>query len=100
MNVPKASHFGGVWERQIRTVRSVLNPLMRNNSTRLDDESFRTLMCEVESIVNSRPLIVDNLNDPHYLSPLTPNHLLTMKTKVLLPPPGNFQTKERYSKKR
>ena len=100
MNVPKASHFGGVWERQIRTVRSVLNPLMRNNSTCLDDESFRTLMCEVESIVNSRPLTVDNLNDPHSLSPLTPNHLLTMKTKVLLPPPGNFQTKERYSKKR
>jgi hypothetical protein len=100
MNVPKASHFGGVWERQIRTVRSVLNPLMRNNSTCLDDESFRTLMCEVESIVNSRPLTVDNLNDPHSLSPLTPNHLLTMKSKVLLPPPGNFQTKERYSKKR
>jgi hypothetical protein len=100
MNVPKASHFGGIWERQIRTVRSVLNPLMRNNSTYLDDEAFRTLMCEVESIVNSRPLTVDNLNDPLSLSPLTPNHLLTMKTKILLPPPGKFQTKEIYSKKR
>lgn len=25
MNAPASSHIGGVWERQIRTVRSVLN---------------------------------------------------------------------------
>ena len=27
MNVPSASHMGGVWERQIRTVRNVLSSL-------------------------------------------------------------------------
>ena len=27
MNVPHASHMGGVWERQIRTVRSVLEAM-------------------------------------------------------------------------
>ena len=100
MNIPKASHFGGIWERQIRTVRSVLNSLMQKNTTCLDDESSRTLMCEVESVVNSRPLTVDSLNDPNAPSPLTPNHLLTMKTQVVLTPPGVFQTKEEYSKKR
>ena len=30
------------------------------------------------------------LNDPKSLEPLTPNHLLTMKNKTLLPPPGNL----------
>ena len=31
MNVPAASHMGGVWERQIRTVRSVLFSLLASN---------------------------------------------------------------------
>lgn len=31
MNVPSSSHMGGVWERQIRSVRSVLSPLLQNN---------------------------------------------------------------------
>ena len=35
MGVPEARHFGGVWERQIRTVRNFLNALMRKNSTSL-----------------------------------------------------------------
>ena len=52
MNVPKASHMGGVWERQIKTVRCVLEALMQKNGTCLDDESFRTSICEVDSIVN------------------------------------------------
>ena len=55
MNVPAASHMGGVWERQIRTVRSVLTSILATNGAQLDDESLRTLMCEAESIVNSRP---------------------------------------------
>ena len=79
MNVPAASHNGGVWERQIRTVRSVLFSLLASNGSQLDDESLRTLMCEVESIVNSRPLTVNQLADPDSPAPLTPNHLLTMK---------------------
>ena len=53
MNVPDASHMGGVWERQIRTVRSVLGPLLDNHGSQLDDESLRTLMVESEAIVNS-----------------------------------------------
>ena len=45
MNVPAASHMGGVWERQIRTVRSILIHLLEQNGTQLDDESLRTLLC-------------------------------------------------------
>ena len=98
-NPPVSSHMGGVWERQIRTVRSVLSGLLMEHSGRLNDESLRTLLTEVEAIVNSRPLAVDNLND-ETTEPLTPNHLLTMKLKVLLPPPGEFQKADIYLRKR
>jgi hypothetical protein len=100
MNVPAASHMGGVWERQIRTVRNVLDALLKDHGTQLDEESLRTLMCEAESIVNSRPLTTDNLTSPNGTEPLTPNHLLTMKSRVLLPPPGEFQRADIYLVKR
>ena len=100
MNVPAASHMGGVWERQIRTVRSILSSLLSNNGTQLDDESLRTLMCEAEAIVNSRPLTTNHLSDPDSPEALTPNHLLTMKSKVLLSPPGKFEPADMYARKR
>lgn len=70
-NVPSASHMGGVWERQIRSVRNVLEALMRDHGTQLCDEGLRTLMCEAAAIVNSRPLSVQNINDPMSPEPLT-----------------------------
>ena len=100
MNVPAASHMGGVWERQIRTVRSVLTSILATNGAQLDDESLRTLMCEAESIVNSRPLTVNSLSDPSSPQPLTPNMLLTMKTKILTSPPGTFDPTDMYARKR
>ena len=96
MNVPTASHMGGVWERQIKSVRNVLDALLRKNGAQLDDESLRTLMCEAEAIVNGRPLTVDSLNDPDSLTPLTPNHILTMISKIILSPPGVFQYADKY----
>ena len=57
-------------------------------------------MCEAAAVLNSRPLTVENLNDPLSLEPLTPNHLLTMKTNIVLPPPGEFQKADLYSRKR
>ena len=100
MNVPSASHRGGVWERQIRTVRSILGSLMDQAGSQLNDESLRTLMCEATAIINSRPLTTENLNDPNSPEPLTPNHLLTTKSKIVLPPPGEFQRADLYLRKR
>ena len=99
-NVPAASHMGGIWERQIRSTRRVLDTLLYQSGRQLDDESLRTLMHEAAAIINSRPLTVSDLNDPTYPTPLTPNHLITMKSKVLLPPPGNFQNADLYARKR
>ena len=98
-NVPHASHMGGAWERQIRTVRSVLRPLLENHGSQLDDDSLHTLFYEVMAIVNSRPLTLTDINDP-LADILTPNSILTMKSKVVLPPPGNFVKEDIYLRKK
>lgn len=49
-NSPAASHQGGIWERQIRTVRRILGALLKEQT--LTDDSLQTLLCEVESIIN------------------------------------------------
>ena len=98
-NAPTASHMGGVWERQIRTVRSVLSALLEKNGRQLNDEALRKFMCEAEAVMNSCPLTTDSTTSPVSLEALTPNHLLTTKTRVVLPPPGVFQAADHYSRK-
>ena len=73
-NPPSASHFGGVWERLIRSVRKILYSLLRDQPGHLNEESLTTLFCEVEAILNNRP-ITKLSDDPHDLDALTPNHL-------------------------
>ena len=98
-NPPDASHMGGVWERQIRTVRTILSSLMKSLNEVLNDEGFHTLIKEVECIVNSRPLSPENVSDPSS-EMITPNHLLTLKTKAVLPPPGTFTHSDIYCRRR
>ncbi|KAL7872550.1 hypothetical protein SRHO_G00075330 [Serrasalmus rhombeus] len=100
MNAPCSSHAGGVWERQIRTVRNVLRSTIALSSDKLNDASLRAFLYEAMAIVNSRPLTVDNLTDPDSLEPLTPNHLLTQKSNKALPPPGEFIREDMYGRKR
>ena len=99
-NVPAASYQGGIWERQIRTIRNVLSGLLGSTVRKLDDELLRTLMAEVMAIVNNRPLSTDNLLDPTSLIPLTPNNILTAKSNIILPPPGTFDRTDGYLRKR
>ena len=98
-NPPAASHMGGVWERQIRTIRSVLTNLLNKHPCRVNTSELRTLFYECMSIVNSRPLSVENLYDPHS-RPITPNHLVTMKSEVIVSPPGHFSEPDIYARKR
>lgn len=78
--------MGGVWERQIRSVRSILLSLAGQQI--LDDERLSTLFCIVESIINGRPLTKLS-DDPRDMSPLTPNDLLLLRSGPSLPP-GHF----------
>ena len=74
---PLAPHMSGVTERQVGTLKRVFRAILPKVS-HLTDETLSTFFCEVENIVNGRPLtkLSNDIND---LSPLTPNVLLTMK---------------------
>ena len=94
-NVPEASTHGGVWERVIRTIRKVLNALMTEQV--FTEETLTTLLCEVEAIVNSRPLtyVSGDKGDPQQL---TPNHLL-LAGGLLSVPVGVFRAEDLYAKR-
>ena len=85
-----------MWERCIRTVRKVLRALIKEQV--LDEESLSTLMCEVEAIVNGRP-ITKLSDDPRDLEPLMPNHLLLLQAGPAVPP-GIFSKQDCYNKRR
>lgn len=94
-NPPAASHHGGVWERLIRSVRQVLNSTLHQQC--IDDEGLHTLFCEAEAILNNRPFSTVS-SDPYDLEPLTPNHILLLKSKPILPP-GLFQRSDLYARR-
>ena len=98
-NPPYTSHAGGVWERMIKSVRNVFDALMKEHSNRLNEEQLRTFMTEAEAIVNSRPLTVENLQDPES-APISPMQLLTLKSRVVMPPPGTFVREDIYCRRR
>ena len=91
-----ASHMAGVWGRQIRSARSILSSLLRSHSSSLYEESLNTLFAEVEAIINSNPLVVETINDTNSEVALSPSDLLTMKSKVVMSPPGVFGTPDLY----
>ena len=72
-NPPSAPHMGGAWERLVRSVKEILTAIMKDRV--LTDPQLYTLVTEVESTLNSRPLthFSDDVTD---LEPLTPNHIL------------------------
>ena len=76
-----------------------MNSLLKTYGTSLSDESLQTLLVEVEAVVNSRPLTTDVMNDVTSLALLSPMNLLTLKSKVVMPPPGNFVSPDQYSRK-
>ena len=72
--------------------------LLRGQCISLDDESLQTLMCEVEQILNNRPLTPAS-EDPHDLDVLTPNHLLLRRANDSFPP-GVFIPADSYVKRK
>ena len=96
-NPPHASHFGGVWERQINTIRRVLDAMFAElGKTQLTHKLLVTLMAEVVAIVNARPISALP-SDPQ---PLSPAMLLTMKTRPAGPPLGQFLRPDIYARRR
>lgn len=67
LNVPSASHMGGIWERQIRTARNILSVLLDQCGSQLNDKSLQTFMTEVDAVVNSHPLQESQESSYHHL---------------------------------
>ena len=91
--------MGGNWEIMTRTVRNTVSALLVKNDQQLNDELLRTLMTEVEAIINSRPLTYIDTTTPDSLEPLSPSQILTLKSNVVLPPPGNFVPQDIYCRR-
>ena len=77
----------------------ILSSLLKTHGGSLTNESLQTLLVEVETVVNSRPLTTETINDVTILIPLSPINLLTMKSKIVKPPPGVFTSPDKYSRK-
>ena len=72
-NPPISPWMGGAWESLIKSVKKALKTITRDRL--FTEESLHTFLCEVESIVNQRPLTPSS-DDIRDYEALTPNHVL------------------------
>ena len=93
---PHSPHTGGHYERLIGICKRTMRGLLKQ-PVRLTDEILTTLLCEIESIVNGRPIskLSSHKDD---IMPLTPNHLLLLREGPTLPP-GKFDESDQYRKR-
>ncbi|XP_026480148.1 uncharacterized protein LOC113386588 [Ctenocephalides felis] len=81
-NPPFAPHFGGIWEANIKSVKTHLFKVIGLQI--LSYEEFNTVLNQIEALLNSRPLCWLS-NDPSDPQPLTPAHFLMQEPLSDLP---------------
>ncbi|XP_060865555.1 uncharacterized protein LOC132941464 [Metopolophium dirhodum] len=72
-NPPSAPHFGGIWESAVKSMKHHLKRVI--SDYKLTSTEMRTLLCQIEACLNSRPMTPLN-SDPSDLAVLTPSHFL------------------------
>ena len=82
-NPAYAPHFGGVWERLIRSVKDSFYAII--GSQILTYDIFNTVFCEVEHFMNARPITTVS-STPEDVEALTPNHFLLGRAHATMPP--------------
>ncbi|XP_036146070.1 uncharacterized protein LOC105830105 [Monomorium pharaonis] len=88
---PSAPHFGGLWEAGVKAMKYHLIRIVGSHT--LSVEEFTTLLAQVESCLNSRPISALN-DDPEDLSILTPGHFLIGESLTSLPEESVLNLKE------
>ncbi|KAI7805170.1 hypothetical protein IRJ41_000825 [Triplophysa rosa] len=96
-NPPNSPHFGGCWEREIRSLKQALTATIGAQSVTF--EVLQTVLVEIEGILNSKPLgyTSSDIADP---DPITPNSLLMGRPDSSLPqivyPESEFISRKRW----
>ncbi|XP_071044168.1 uncharacterized protein [Parasteatoda tepidariorum] len=70
---PRSPNFGGIWEAEVKSFKHHLKRAIGNSKLTL--EEFLTVMNQIESVLNSRPLFPLS-SDPNDFETLTPSHFL------------------------
>lgn len=85
-----APHFGGLWESAVRSMKTHLKHIVGNS--KLTFEELYTILTQIESCLNSRPLVVLP-NDEDVIEALTPGHFLVGRPLESLPdPPSSYRS--------
>ncbi|XP_046592768.1 uncharacterized protein LOC107217180 [Neodiprion lecontei] len=82
----RSPHFGGLWEAAVKCTKKHLNTVTKGLVFTF--EQYYTLLVEIESILNSRPLTPLSSN-PNDITALTPSHFL-VGDSLLLPTEHNY----------
>ncbi|XP_075162729.1 uncharacterized protein LOC142235359 [Haematobia irritans] len=77
---PYSPHWGGIWESAVRSVKLHMKRVIGN--TILTFEQMRTLLAQIEAVVNSRPLGIAPDTEVDYLSP---SHFLIGRPATMVP---------------
>ncbi|XP_062373449.1 uncharacterized protein LOC134061706 [Sardina pilchardus] len=95
-NPPGAPHFGGCWEREIRSIKVALQVTI--GAQTVTEEVLRTVLVEIEGILNSKPLgyTSSDAADP---DPITPNCFIIGRRDASLPQVV-YQDSEQLSRRR
>ncbi len=79
----RAPHIGGLWEATVKSTKSLLKKLLGSQS--LPVEEYWSVLVDVESILNSRPLCPLNTLPEDGLEVLTIGHFLVGRPLTALP---------------
>ena len=87
--VERAPWWGGFWERLIQSVKRCLKKCI--GRTNLNYDELRTLLSELEAVVNSRPLTYMEDDQDGVTYTLCPSHLINGRRITSTPNSGHFE---------
>ncbi|XP_026471164.1 uncharacterized protein LOC113375440 [Ctenocephalides felis] len=85
-----APHFGGLWEGSIKVMKHHIRRIIGSHC--LTFEEYTTLLCQIEAVLNSRPILAltDDSTDIAYISP---GHFIIGSALTAFPEPFSDASK-------